>query len=79
LRIRPFSREEKEKKEESCLQIVDDQTVLVTDPKANGSSEAKFEFTRIFDEHSNQEEVFEDAALPVVEHFLKGSIFFSSY
>lgn len=83
LRIRPFSSEElKSSEDQGCLNLVDDKTVLLRAPQDSftfkssirGIAEQthQFSFTKVYDEKTNQKDIFDDSILGYVKDFLDG-------
>lgn len=77
-RIRPLSKEEKERKENSCIEMNDDSSISLTPPKSslnfrvNGETQTQFYFSSILGPECNQEETFVKTMLPLTQSFLQG-------
>ena len=83
LRIRPFSNEEIEAKEnQQCLEKENESAVLLTAPKesfafknsirAGGEISHRFSFSSVFDETTTQKKFFDETTLPLVADFIHG-------
>ncbi|XP_071144826.1 kinesin-like protein KIF20B isoform X2 [Mytilus edulis] len=83
LRIRPFSEEEVDSKEDQkCLTIEDENTVATHAPKEShtfkncthglGKTTHKFKFSRIFDSVTTQKDFFNETMLGLVKDFIDG-------
>ncbi|XP_052081873.1 kinesin-like protein KIF20B isoform X2 [Mytilus californianus] len=83
LRIRPFSEEEVDSKEDQkCLTIEDEHTVATHAPKEShtfkncthglGKTTHKFKFSRIFDSVTTQKDFFNETMLGLVKDFIDG-------
>ncbi|KAL2769582.1 kinesin-like protein KIF20B isoform 2 [Daubentonia madagascariensis] len=81
LRIRPFTQSEKEHESESCVHILDSQTVLLKDPqsilgrlseKSSGQMAQKFSFSKVFGPGTTQKEFFQGCIMQPIKDLLKG-------
>ncbi|XP_068755387.1 kinesin-like protein KIF20B [Montipora capricornis] len=83
LRIRPFSNDEIEAKEnQHCLEKENESAVLLTAPKesfafknsirAGGEISHRFSFSSVFDETTTQKTFFDETTLPLVADFIHG-------
>ncbi|XP_057592600.1 kinesin-like protein KIF20B isoform X3 [Hippopotamus amphibius kiboko] len=81
LRIRPFTKSEKEHESEGCVCILDSQTVVLKDPqsilgrsseKSSGQMAQTFSFSKIFGPETTQKEFFQGCILQPVKDLLRG-------
>ena len=83
LRIRPFSNEEIDAKEnQQCLEKESESAVLLNAPKesfafknsvrAGGEISHRFSFSTVFDETTTQKKFFDQTTLSLVAHFIHG-------
>lgn len=83
LRIRPFSNEEIDAKEnQQCLEKENESAVLLNAPKesfafknsvrAGGEISHRFSFSSVFDETTTQKKFFDQTTLPLVADFIHG-------
>lgn len=81
LRVRPLAKSESVHNNSSCVAISEDNNSLLeirpVDPKKHpvsvrNAGKAVFKFSKIFDETSNQSDVFEGTTLPIIENLFKG-------
>ncbi|XP_064456111.1 kinesin-like protein KIF20B [Ornithodoros turicata] len=56
----------------SCLQMLDSTTVLAAPSSADSSNQKKFTFSEVFGPSSTQEQVFETAALGLIDNLING-------
>jgi kinesin family protein 5 len=69
-RFRPLNEKEKNISQELCVDFVDKQQVVIN---SNGEhNHYRFQLDRIFDTNSNQQEVYDHAAKPIIESVLEG-------
>ena len=74
-RVRPFNKKEKEKGVVQCLEFNPDKQKIAIKMSSESSSAFglnKFEFDRVFDMQSQQKEVYDHAARPIIDSVLEG-------
>lgn len=74
-RVRPFNNKEIEMGVQKCLEFAPnrkDITLNMSVEAGNALTSQKFTFDRVFDQESNQKEVYELAAKPIIESVLDG-------
>jgi kinesin family protein 20 len=76
--VRPLTKEEKERKETSCIDIVNSTTISLSPPKGsinfriNGETQTQFHFSHILGPECSQEETFLKTMLPLTQSFIQG-------
>ncbi|EAR95613.3 kinesin motor catalytic domain protein (macronuclear) [Tetrahymena thermophila SB210] len=75
-RVRPFNKSELEMGSVPCVEFLDQQTIRVkltnTDGKEKADNKQLFNFDRVFNMETTQEQIYEVAAKPVVQSVLEG-------
>ena len=79
LRVRPKSREEIETRDQNCLHFNDKEVIAVAPESSNtykcnrtGECTQNFEFSRIFNESTSQQRLFEETLRPRLKDFCDG-------